>query len=376
MRYIINEKGQQVEEYEGLKEFFGLQKSKKAFAPGMDLNDKILVLKHTWGIGDCFFLTAAIRALKTEHPQVYIAVIVRYTDIFRGNPDVDEILDWRLVPDNFEMSRRFKDRGKDWILLDYDCMLKAGYDLRLHSRQEPVFNDYIDFLSQKDYLEPYEEAFLRQSPTSTIREYGIPVLDLYAKHAGVELTEKTVFYFPSARELQKARTLLDRAQGAKKIVLVPRTSTLHKDYPHWAEVIAAFPECSWFIVGNAWGECPTLPNVYNLTESCHLRDSLALCLEADLLCSGDTGCVYPRAALGKPCLVICGAVEPWGFYSYFPSVLGLRIDALRTTSGMQGFCSVGCMIDTLPCFPGSPPPPCLQELGAEVVISKVNGLLA
>ena len=56
-------------------------------------NPKILIKSVNW-VGDAVFMTPAVRGLRKRFPAGHIAVIVnpRVKDIFRENPDINEII--------------------------------------------------------------------------------------------------------------------------------------------------------------------------------------------------------------------------------------------------------------------------------------------
>jgi hypothetical protein len=155
---------------------------------------------------------------------------------------------------------------------------------------------------------------------------------------------------------------------------MPHSSTHFKDYPHWREVIRLCPQSYFWIVldsfvrGSTWEG----PNIFDASSAFKIRQAIALCIEADLMCSSDTGFLYPRAARGNPCVVTYGPHDPEPFLHYFPSAHGLRVPKITKTEGMIGQCQVGCYIDTTRCHSNSDFSPCLEELSPQVVADAVR----
>lgn len=375
---IINEVGQEVKVFQW-EEFLETLRQRKDYTGKEDLNGKTLVVKHTWGLGDVLYSTPALKALKEKFPDCKIAYITTNPEILRNNPAVAEVIDWLDCQDILDVIERFK--GQDWYFLNYDCPLKGGYDYKVNLRTKPQLNEYVAslLLKKKDDLTGQQREFVKQASNYAIERYQMVALDMYCWHAFVNPPEKSIYYYPTEQELQWAEDFLlsVRVVGKKPIILIPKTSSRCKDYPHWEKVIQLSGEdCYWLILGargsaEGWGS----PRVSDCSGAFSLRQSAALCIQADLVCSSDTGLTYIRAAQGKNCLMVYGPHEPQPFLHYFPTAHGLRIDRLRTTPGMEGMCSVGCYIDMQSCHKEGDYPPCLKELEPEVVVSKMKELL-
>lgn len=355
-------------------------KQRKAYTGKEDLNGKILVIKHTWGLGDILYSTPALRALKEKFPKVKIVYICGYPEILENNPDVDEVHHWMQFDDFLEIGDKLK--GEEWYWLNFDVPLKGGFDYKIHLRTKPVLNEYLVSLLRKNpkELRGQEREFVQQASNTVINRYRLVALDMYCWHAHVDPPEKSIYYFPTEAEMAWAKNFLAplRKRHFRPVVLIPHTSTLYKDYPHWREVIRKCPwNYFWIILDSKLdpGENWAGTNLYNCSGAFKLRHAIALSIEADLLCCSDTGMLYPRAAQNKPCVVTYGPHEPQPFLHYFPSAHGLRIERLQTTPGMEGMCSVGCYIDTESCHGKGEYTPCLRELSSDVVSNKARELL-
>lgn len=375
---IINEVGQRVRVYqwEDYQRRMGLR---KVLTKDTDLNGKTLVVKHTWGVGDILYMTAALRGLRIKFPKVNMRVMCTNPEILEGNPDVDHLIHFMDYDAYVELADSMTE---DWFWLDYDVPLKGGFDYKVNLRTKPNLNEFmLSLLKRKpDQLNSDEREFVNQASSSVISRYRMVALDMYCWHAFVDYPDKTVHYFPYDYELEMAKRFLQplRDAGKKVVTLMPHASTLYKDYPHWKEVIRLCPQdCYWLILDSHMraGEPWMGPNIYNLAGAFKIRQTAAIIIESDLNCSSDTGLLYPKAARGGKCIVTYGPHEPEPFLHYFPSAHGLRVEHLKTTPGMEGMCSTGCFIDTASCHENGKPAPCLMELSPQVVADKVMELL-
>lgn len=378
---IINEYGQKVRVYDW-KEYQRRIDRKKPYTGREDLAGKVLVVKHTWGIGDVLYSTPAIHALKQKFPTCRIYYICTHPDILENNPDVDDIYHYLEYDRMLEMSDKLDREGQNWYHLDYDVPLKGGFDYKINLRPKPQMNEHMMELLKKNpkLLSGDERAFVDQASSAVINRYSLIALDTYCKHAYVEPKEKTVYYHPYESELATAREFLRplRERGKKIITLLPHASTSYKDYPHWKRVMERLgPKYFWVVLDSFIrpGETWAGPYIFNASGAFRVRHTAALVIEADLCCSSDTGLLYPRAAMGRPCVVTYGPHDPEPFLHYFPSAHGLRIPVLKKTEGMIGQCSVGCYIDTTSCYGKGTHAPCLTELEPDIVADKITELL-
>jgi ADP-heptose:LPS heptosyltransferase len=378
---VTNEFGSKVLEYTW-EEYQQRLKQRKPLKADTDLNDKDLVVKHTWGLGDILYSTAALRGLKLKYPRCRIHYICTNPDILENNPDVEKIYHFMEFGSLLELGDSLLKEGKgDWYWLDYDVPLKGGYDYKIHLRTKPQLNEFMRSLLLKNPkdLSGDEREFVNQASSTVITRYKMIALDMYCKHAFVDPPEKSVYYYPYDHELEVARKFMQNARdkGYKVITLLPHASTNFKDYPHWRDVIRLCPPKYFWLVLDNWARGSTWagPNIQDCTGLFRTRPAQAMVIEADLCCSSDTGFLYPRAARNRPCVVTYGPHEPEPFLHYFPSAHGLRVPMLQKTEGMIGMCSVGCYIDTTSCHQKDRIAPCLMELSPETVAGKVMELL-
>jgi len=379
-KIIVNEFGQKVRQYEW-DEFQRRLQLRKPWKGDADLNGKVLVVRHTWGIGDVLYTTPALHELKRQFPNCTIRYICSHPDILENNPDVDHAHHWMQFDDFMEIGDVVRE---DWYWLDYDVPLKGGYDYKIHLRSKPQMNEFmVKLLTKKVSDLNYDErAFIDQASSSVIQRYRLVALDMYCWHAHVDPPDKTVYYYPYNHELEQARQFLAplKKQGYKVITLMPHSSSPYKDYPHWREVVRLLPKTYFWLLLDSQVRDVDLwrgMNIYDCSAMFKLRQAIALVLEADMCCSSDTGVIYPRLAQGKPAVVTYGPHEPQPFLHYFqPQAHGLRVPKLTWTPGMEGMCSVGCYIDTQSCHKSGLPAPCLQELEPTRVAEEIRALLS
>lgn len=88
---ILNELGQKVRVYEW-SDYQRRLSLRKPLTKDVDLNGKHLIIRHTWGIGDVLYSTAALRGLKAKFPDCKISYISVFPDVLENNPDMDNNL--------------------------------------------------------------------------------------------------------------------------------------------------------------------------------------------------------------------------------------------------------------------------------------------
>lgn len=346
----------------------------------IDLTDKTLIIKHTWGVGDILYSTPAVHALKQKFKGLNLIYVSTHPEILENNPDVDENIHFMDAGAYADLMDSMED---DWYWLDYDTPLKGGYDYKVNLRTKPMLNEFLVSLLRKNpnQLEGDEKDFVNQASSSVISRYRMVALDMYCWHAFVDPVEKSVHYYPTEHELAMAKKFLQplRNEGYKVITLMPHSSTIYKDYPHWAEVVKLCPSNYYWLVLDSQvrkDENWIGPNQYNLGGAFQIRQTAALVIESDLNCSSDTGLLYPKVARGGKAVVTYGPHEPEPFLHYFPSAHGLRVSHVTglLPDGKES-CSVGCYIDVTSCKPGGGNAPCLEQLSPQVVADKIKELL-
>lgn len=375
-RIVINELGQKVREYT-FEEYQERLSRRKPLKKDTDLNGKILVVKHTWGIGDILYSTPAIHELKKKFPDCKIHYISTHPEVLEHNPDIDKLYHYLEYDSLMEIGDTFTE---EWFWLDYDTPLKGGFDYKVNLRTKPYLNEFLVSLLNKNpkNLTTDESAFVTQASSSVISRYRMIALDMYCMHAFIDPppAKNTVYYYPEEQELETARRFLKpiRQKGMKAITFMPHSSTPYKDYPHWREVIRLCPKSYvWIILDSRRKERWIAPNIEDCSGVFRIRHSLAVVIEADMHCSSDTGLLYPRAALGKPTVVTYGPHEPEPFLYHFPSAHGLRVKSVKgLMSDGRECCTSACFIDTISCKGNdSNVSPCLDQLPPRVVADKI-----
>ena len=374
---IVNELNQRVKVYEW-EDYQRRLSLRKPFTGKEDLNEKNLIIKHTWGLGDVLYMTAALRGLKLKFPKVKISCITSYPAMLENNPDVDVNINAADAPSMADLTDSMTN---DWYWIDFDTPIKGGYDYKIHLRTKFALNEFLVTLLRKnpDELGGDERAFVNQASASVITRYKMVALDMYCWHAHVNPEVKSVWYYPYEHELIMARRFLSpiREKGYKVITLMPHSSTLYKDYPHWKEVIKLCSAKYFWLILDAFsrnGEDWSGTRVYNTSGAFSLRQSAALIIEGDLNCSSDTGLLYPKAARGGKCVVTYGPHESEPFLHYFPTAHGLRV---KHVTGLLAApcCTSGCFIDTTSCHKEGYFAPCLDQLSPEVVAQKITEVM-
>jgi ADP-heptose:LPS heptosyltransferase len=381
-RILINEYGQRVKEF-SWEEYQERLRRREPLRRETNLSGRRLVIKHTWGIGDILYSTAAVHEIKKKFPTCKIHYICTCPEILENNPDIEKVYHYMEYSSMEEIGDTFKE---DWCWLDYDVPLKGGYNYKIHLRTKPHLNEFLVSLLAKDpkSLTTDELDFVNQASTSVISRYRMIALDMYCMHAFIDPPpeKNTIYYYPFEHEMETARKFLKplKDKGRKVITLLPYASTPYKNYPHWKEVIRLCPKnYLWLILDSNRREPWRGANVEDCSGVFRIRHSAAVIIEADLHCSSDTGLLYPRAARGKPCVVTYGPHEPQPFLWHFPSAHGLRVESVKglLPDGKE-CCTSACFIDTCQCksINGSKFSPCLEQLSPRVVASKIMEILS
>lgn len=370
----LNEFQQPVREY-SWEEFQRRLRQRLPYTGKEDLNNRTLVVRHTWGVGDVLYSTPAIKAIKDQFPKVRLVYISAYPDILEGNPAVDQNCHWMQFEDFMDLGDTLKD--EKWYFVTYDTPLKGGYDYKTNLRSQLKLNEHLYDLVKKDpkSLNDDERNFVNSAASTLINRYRMVALDMYCWHLHVDPPIKTIYYYPKEHEIQFARNFLSSLKRKYKVItLMPHSSTFFKDYPHWKDVIRLCPpDYYWLILDGRHREKEKWigPNIFDCTSAFNLRQTAAIIIEGDMCCSSDTGFLYVKAALGGKCIVTYGPHEPEPFLHYFPSAKGLRVK--NVTGLMEGpCCTVGCYIDTTSCRPGGGPPPCLDQLSPQRVADAIQ----
>jgi len=371
----MGEFNQPVREYDW-QDFQNRLKMRMPYTGKEDLNGETMVVRHCWGLGDVLYMTPALKAIKEKFPKMRLITITNFPDILKDNPAVDENCHWLQFEDFMDLADKLK--FKKWYFVSYDVPLKGGFDYKIHLRTQPKLNEHLMDLLKKDpkTLSGDDKVFVDCASSTLINRYKMVALDLYCYHLHVDPPVKSVYYYPTESELEFARNFMKplRAKGYKIVTLMPHTSTMFKDYPHWKEVIRECPKnYYWLILGGKRhdGENWNGLNMFDCGGAFNLRQSAAIVIEADMACSSDTGLTYTRLARGGKAVMTYGPHEPEPFLHYFPSAKGLRVESV---SGLREgpCCTVGCYIDTTACRPGGGYPPCLDQLSPKRVADAVQ----
>lgn len=273
-------------------------------------------------IGDVVLTTPAIRAVRQNFPESYLAMMVQpYTAaVIKNNPHLNEVI-------------IYDKRGKHktlWGSLKFARALKAKkFDLAFIFHPTNRVN-IITFLARIPERIGYNRkcGFLltRKIPDNKYKgekheiEYNFEVLAT----RGIFPTDKKVEMFLSLDEENFATKFLNDSRINRDLPLVaiqPGASCPSKRWPieRFAEVGKKLMEripINFVIIGSQ-EEAPLLRNLQELlppkailAQGFSLGNLAAILKYARLFISNDTGPVHIAAALGTPSLVIFGRNQP------------------------------------------------------------------
>lgn len=251
-----------------------------------DLNGKSLLIFRFGGYGDILFCTPLVRYLRKKYPdaKIHFACGNQYKMIWRGNKDISRF--------------GIHDYPVTWQLL-------KQFDYHLH------FDGVIEGNPQAEKINAY---------------------DLFLNEAGIDCQSidtrnKVPVYEPDPYALNKVRNYLRYELGIDPdkdqiIAVQARASSAVRtlDPKSLMEIIfklAKLEEYKVLIIGARMDFPLNLyaKNIYKLTGSLKMLDSVALLKYCKLVIAPDSSMVHFAAAIGVPCLSI---------YGPFPADLRIR----------------------------------------------------
>ena len=294
---------------------------------GQSLRGKSLLLWRTGGYGDLLFLTPLIRELKRRWPTARITVACRpkYHMIFRRNADVAQMLPLPVALSTLE-----------------------AHDYHLH------FEGTIEHST-----DPQMHA-----------------VDLFARHAGIRLSDRRLKFSLSAQDLRFGReslAQLDPHNQHRHVAVQVRASSPVRTYP-WKlleRVVRGLVErnCQVFLLGSPW-ERPNInmPGVFNFCGAFQqMEQSVALMSSCDLLIAPDSSLVHFAGALGLLTIALYGPFPANVRTRYYERCIALE----------PHFPCVPCFTHGhLPCTEaqelGQADSPCFFKLPPERIIAEVD----
>lgn len=285
----------------------------------------ILIIK-TSSLGDVIHALPSAVALRQLYPQAKISWLVNkpFADILRGNPVLDELI---IIEQNKFTRGSLKERYEYFkkvradlrarefdLVLDLQGLLKSSL-LALMTGCKNRYGYWElregSWLVSKAIKGSYAQEHVIQRYLDVIRYFGSTV-------------EQPEFVLPDLQqEQQKMSAMLQQvAITGKYIVIAPGTSWLSKEWPleHYVVLIRKLLRKGYpvVLVGGASDRAKTAfltkqitnPRLVDFAGKTSLRELMALCQQASLYISGDTGPLHIAVATGVPVVAMYGPTKP------------------------------------------------------------------
>jgi ADP-heptose:LPS heptosyltransferase len=277
---------------------------------------KLILVFSTTGIGDALFDTAAIRSLKTSHPEARIVVCAhrKRSSVFLHDPDVEEVVPYGKSPIYaLRLLRRFRREVPDLlILLNINPeVVPIAYCINRHALFGGSWRcGNYGFLLSHDIPLPEEGHILR---------LGAAIV----KAAGAFADPNRMVYRSKESEIANVRERF--ADWIDKPFVIFQTgggrSRAWRDWPidsyirniRW--LLEQYQVC--VILTGGWDNEEVAskieracPGVVNLCSKTTLEETAALLTQATMLVSTDTGVLFMAYAMGCPALAILHYASP------------------------------------------------------------------
>jgi len=137
------------------------------------------------------------------------------------------------------------------------------------------------------------------------------LIDFYARRAGIEITERRTYMFPSEKDMEKVKEIAE--PEAPKTIIIHTTSLVpEKNWPHFQEFIDEFNliHAGRRIVQVGGPDDPLLNGVQDQRGKLTYNEIAALCSMADLFIGVDSGLTYIADSVECPIVCIMGMSNP------------------------------------------------------------------
>lgn len=286
-------------------------------------NKRILIFNVNW-LGDVLFSTAAIRNIKRNFPDSYIACIIpsRCEPVLKGNPHLDEILifDEKSIHKNaleklkfvkLLMSKKF-----DMVFLLHRSFSRAlicrlaGIPQRIghHTKKRA-------FLLTKSIMPPERDSMHRI-------DYYLHIIE----NAGLKIEDKHTEFFISQQDKESVDNFLNAHAVAKNDFLTginPGGNWLAKRWPkeYWAQLADKLISEFGFkvVITGSSSDIALVKSIHKLMKEkaivaaaeLNIKQLGALCERLDLFITADTGPLHIANAVGtKKIIALFGPTHP------------------------------------------------------------------
>ncbi|KPK98390.1 MAG: hypothetical protein AMJ95_04410 [Omnitrophica WOR_2 bacterium SM23_72] len=287
------------------------------------MSERILIFNVNW-LGDVLFSTAAIRNIRRNFPDSFIACIVpsRCYSVLKGNPHLDEVIIFddkdrhRSFLAQLNFVRQLKSKKFDKVFLLHRSFTRAllcrlagiSHRIGYHTRKRK-------FLLTKNIPTPEKDTLHRiDYYLNIVEKAGLKVEDRFTEFFVSEEDEKFVFDFLKERGVKPDEFL---------VVLNPGGNWLPKRWPrdYWAilaDRLILERKAKVIITGGLHDRSLASQIKERMKEKpivasgiLNIKQLGALCKRADLFVTADTGPLHIANAVGaKKIIALFGPTAP------------------------------------------------------------------
>jgi len=328
---------------------------------------RVLVVAPNW-IGDCLMATPALRALKQNLKSPYIGILThpRVRDIFKNNPNVDEIIEFNGGSSIFFKLRLISRLGE--IKFDTAFILKPSFTKSLICKLSGI----KDIYGHKSRKITFINRFAENSSQEVHKmDYYLSIV----RSLGFEAAKKESEFFLTEGEIDEAGPLLrDIPRARFRIILHPKANWSLKEWPKesfakLADKLTGELDAAVVITGTSQDlelACKIEKLMFNkpyiLAGKTSLGELAALIRSADLFISADTGIMHLAASMHTPLIALFGPTHP--------SISGPRADSIIRIIYNDIGCKVPCY--RLDCSDNA----CMKNISVDDVFEEAKEILS
>ncbi|MFA5156881.1 MAG: lipopolysaccharide heptosyltransferase II [Candidatus Omnitrophota bacterium] len=335
---------------------------------------RILIFNVNW-LGDVLFSTAAIRNVRRNYPESFIACVIpsRCYPVLKGNPHLDEVIIFdeadrhKATLEKLKFVKYLKDKKFDIAFLLHRSFTRALI-CRLAGIPERIghYTKKRAFLLTKKIVPPERDSLHRI-------DYYLNVIE----QAGLRIEDRYTEFFVSDEDDDFAGTFLKNNSLGKSDFIVGVNAGgnwLPKRWPvhYWAELcdrLISELGCKVIVTGSS----ADLKLARSIQDSMkakpviaagifNIKQMAALCKKLDLFITADTGPLHIANAVGaKKIIALFGPTSP-AITGPFPST---NVAILRKDVG----CKIPCYV--VKCKDNK----CMKAITVDDVVNEVRQLL-
>ena len=279
------------------------------FYSGEDLNGKILLVFAQAAIGDAICMTPALREIKKRYPdmQLWVAISGRARPVLEGLPYID-----KLLPHPTPLKEVNK---VDYIVKAVEMVGKPQFNLQ-NMIQYFLWKFHLDFAEKETPDVIVDEAVKKE------------LEEVFSKIREVAKDKKILLFHYLSSSIH--RTLPPKFLKSIEDLI----------WDEYAPIICSLPEedITVEVALDVYGI--RAANLSSFMKD--LRYLVAAVSLSDAVITADTATVHIAAALGKPTVLISGAIDPELRCSTYPTVIPVRPNYRGKN------CVSPCMIHALP----------------------------